>query len=230
MDDSHTNGTAYSVADRVYQLLRQQIISGDIPPRGAVQEAAITRLTGASRTPVREALRRLEAENLISRSPTGAYSVTELSVQELMDIYELRGILEGHAARLAADRRGRVELARLADVVDAMAAAIHDHDDERLNRLNGTFHDLIAESSGSRYLQNQIRSIREHFERYRLPALSVPGRREEAHLEHDHLMQAIKDQDADAAERIARDHVREASRLRLSGTTSDQRAEVTASR
>jgi len=225
VQDRDVEDPRQSIADRVYNQLRRRIVAGDISPREEVREASVARNTGASRTPVREALRRLEAEGLISRSLAGAYAVTEVSAQELIDIYELRGILEGHAARLAAERRGRVELARLADVLEAMEDAILRNDDDGLVRLNGTFHDLIAESSQNSYLQTQIRSIRENFERYRAAALSVPGRRERAHDEHTWLVAAIKDRDAASAERIARTHAREALRHRIDGSAIAQRAD-----
>lgn len=225
MDDRDEQRTS-SLADRVYLDLRRQIVAGEIPPRALVQEARIARTTGASRTPVREALRRLEAEGKITRSAAGAYSVPELSPQELLDLYELRGILEGHAARLAAERRGRVELARLADVVDAMEQAIARQDDDLLASLNGMFHDLIAATSGSRYLQTQIRSIREHFESYRVPALSVRGRRESAFEEHKELMMAIVAQDWAAAERLGLAHVREAFKVRVAGSEGEHESEA----
>lgn len=204
-----------SVSDRVYAELRARIVSGSAAPQQLIQEASIVREAGASRTPVREALRRLEAEGLIARGRAGAYIVTELSPEELMDLYDVRGILEGHAARLAAERRGRVELARLEDTIDAMEAAVRHRDDALLAALNSDFHDLIAESSRNRYLQTQIRGIREHFDRYRSTALTAPGRREQSHGEHVALMQAIAGQDLDAAERLARGHARKALRLRV---------------
>lgn len=215
LNDGH-RGT---LADRIYGDLRTRIVAGEIPPRGIVREADVARGSGASRTPVREALHRLEAEGFISRAVAGAYAVTELSVQELEDIYELRGILEGHAARLAAERRGRVELAKLADVMDSMEEALAVLDAKRLLELNGALHDLVAECSGSRYLQTQVRTIRELFERYRSGALSNPARRNQAHDEHKRLVAAIRHQDGDAAESIARGHAREAIKHRLDGTS-----------
>lgn len=212
-------GGIQSVAARVYSELRGRITSGDIPPRGLVQEAAIARESGASRTPVREALRRLDAEGLIVRSSARSYVVSDLTATELVDLYDLRGMLEGVAASLAAQRRGRVELARLEDLVEAMGKSVMDGDYDQLGELNSSFHTVIAEASQNRFLVAMIRSVGDHFERYRTAALAAPGRSMAAHAEHVELLHAIRDQDSMRAEQMARTHLREALRLRVDRPT-----------
>ncbi len=203
------------LGDQAYARIRQMISDGWIPTRTVVRESYLARQLGVSRTPVREALQRLVAEGYLSAIPQGGYFVVQLSIGDLEDVYEVRGVLEGLAARRAADHATRTDLAQLEDLYEAMEGARARGDDAQLARLNSQFHATVARGGGNAYLQSMLGEIREIFERFRPAALTHPGRREAAHAEHRGLLEALRARDVDGAERLAQQHVRGALAVRL---------------
>lgn len=198
------------------------LMRGEIAPRSLLREAELARQLGMSRTPVREALRRLMAEGFLRAAPQGGFVVVELTREDLMNIYPVRGVLEGLAARLAARHASRVDIARLEELAEAMERARLAGDDGQLAKLNSQFHDAVAQASHNRHLQAMLANIREVFEGYRPFALIHPGRRDAAHSEHCELLAALKARDEASAAKIAEEHVRRALMVRLSaaGDTS----------
>lgn len=207
--------TLLPLGEEAYERIRQMVMAGVIPSRTLIREAQLARELGMSRTPVREALRRLQAEGFVSAIPQRGYVVREVERDDLVNVYQVRAVLEGLAARLAAARATRADLARLEDLYDAMEAARARGDDDALVQLNSQFHDTVATASGNQYLQSMLTNIREVFERYRPAALIRPGRRNEAHVEHRELLRALRDRQGDRAAHLAAEHVRRALEVRL---------------
>jgi DNA-binding GntR family transcriptional regulator len=196
-----------------YEQIRRMILSGSIAQGSTIAEAELVRELGMSRTPVREALRRLEAENYV-RSADRRYVVIELSEQDLINVYRVRAALEGLAAEHAAALATRTDLARLEDLYEGMERARDRDDEAELTRLNSQFHAAVAQASGNTYLQGMLDNIHDVFERFRATAVAQPGRRDDAHSEHGQLIKALRDQDAPRARAIAEQHVHRALEFR----------------
>lgn len=203
-------------SQEAYQRIRAMVLSGELAQGSAVSEARLVRELGMSRTPVREALRELQAERLFEASPGVGYVVTELNEFDLVNVYMVRAALERLAAEHAAVRVTRADLGALEDLYEAMAVALDRDDDAELARLNSRFHAEIARASGNTYLELTLDNIRDTFERFRLRALASPGRRREAHREHGMLIDALKNRNEETARRLAEAHVHHALAIRQS--------------
>jgi len=183
------------------------ILNGEVAPSSYLAEASLVDLLAMSRTPIREALHRLELEGLLRRVPRHGYMVVPLSTQGLANLYAVRAALEGLAAELAAQRLTRVNLARLEDLYEAMEAACIADRDADLATLNRDFHETIAIASENNYLREILDNIKGIFERYRSTAISNMDRRSLAHQEHGELIGALRARDPDRSRRIAEAHV-----------------------
>jgi DNA-binding GntR family transcriptional regulator len=199
----------------VYEALKRDILSGVLPPGASLREEELARRHEVSRTPVREALGRLESEGLAARHQGSGLLVSELGPDEIVDLYVLREALEGLAARIAASRRTEIDLARL-DVLHKLAQeAVRDSDIPRAGQMNTEFHFLIWRIAGNRPLLRAINGVHEAVQRFHHNTLAYPGRLEEAVREHGDLLEAIRTRDDTAAEQIAIQHVRHTRNIRI---------------
>jgi DNA-binding GntR family transcriptional regulator len=213
-------------SQQAYQRIRAMVLSGELEQGSVVSEAQLVRELGMSRTPVREALRQLQAERLLDSAPGVGYIITELNEFDLTNIYMVRAALERLAASHAAARLTRADLGALEDLYEEMAVAVAKEDDAELARLNSRFHAGIARASGNSYLESMLDNIRETFERFRLRALALPGRRQDAHLEHGLLIEALKNRDGETAQRLAEAHVHRALEVRQTALATMRSGEL----
>jgi DNA-binding GntR family transcriptional regulator len=190
------------------------IVSGELAQGSVVSEAELVRRLGMSRTPVREALHRLETAGYVQSAPGVGYVVIELSERDMINVYMVRAVLEGLAAEHAATLASRTDLARLEDLYDEMAAARERHDDSELARLNSLFHRTIAEAGGNTYVLAMLDNIRDVFERFRATAVTELQRRDDSHAEHGELIEALKARDPERARDLAIRHVHRALEFR----------------
>jgi len=193
------------LGDQAYSSVRSGILSGDLTADAPLREADLVRRLGISRTPVREALRRLQAEGLLVPVPNGGYVVVEWDPAELKNVYSVRIALERLAVRSAAENRARVDLARLAEAIDEIREAT-EHGKDVLPTLNWRFHVLVAEASGNPYLRQVLGNIVDIFDRYPSAELTLAGRFG-ALTEHQQILDAIEKQDAELAERLVVQHL-----------------------
>ncbi|MBE7699111.1 GntR family transcriptional regulator [Oerskovia sp. Sa1BUA8] len=194
-----------SGARAVYELLRQRIIDGSLAADARLTEPVLSTQLGVSRTPVREALRLLQAEALVVEQPTGGVRVAPLAVADLHRVYDVRARLEGLLARDACERARPADHERLARLVDLMDA-VRDHEDEVL-RIGAQFHGEIATLADNRWCSELLRQIRGHVDRYRsLAARERVGTTDHVD-EHRAVARAIASGDPDAAERAMREHI-----------------------
>lgn len=194
-----------SGARAVYDLLRQRIIDGTLAADARLTEPVLSAQLGVSRTPVREALRLLQAEALVVEQPTGGVRVAPLAVTDLHRVYDVRARLEGLLARDACERARPADVARLSRLVDLMDA-VRDHEDEVL-RIGAQFHGEIATLADNRWCSELLRQIRGHVDRYRsLSARERVGTTDHVD-EHREVASAIASGDPDAAERAMREHI-----------------------
>lgn len=202
-------------ADMVYQTVRNAILEGELAPGDRLLEERLATDLGVSRTPVREAIARLEAERFVERTARTGLIVAVVSQREIEDVYAVREVLEGLAARLCAEVASESDRQRLALVEDEMERAAQADDSDALYRINRELHDEIARASRNDTLRHFLQQIRYTLVRYGPTTMSHPGRAEEAVRQHRALIAAIAAHDPDGAERLAREHIARALDVRL---------------
>ncbi|MEW1819301.1 GntR family transcriptional regulator [Arthrobacter sp. NPDC080031] len=201
------------MATSVYESIRSDIMSGHFQPGDALAENALAGRYGISRTPIREALQRLEHEQLVVRTPRGVH-VKSSTPEEILDIYDVRITLEGAASRAAAERRSELDLMRIRAAHDAMKNLSSTAGGDRAE-ANRVFHEAIWAASHSPTLVDLLNRLNVHLIRYPSTTLTFGGRWEEAVLEHERLVDAVAARDAESAASIAEKHMRGARDVRL---------------
>jgi DNA-binding GntR family transcriptional regulator len=204
-----------SYADSVYELIRRDILRGTIEPGQRLLEDELSKRYRVSRTPIREALNKLEAEGLVAMSAGRGMIAAEFEEDEIIEGYAIRGALEGVAARLAAQRATEVDIARMDLLLKALTSAADASDVDELVRLGGEFHFHIWRMAGNRRLLKLMRELEDSIGRFQRLTLLTPGRIEHAMAEHRAIAAAIRGRDTERAEQIARDHMREAQNARV---------------
>lgn len=199
------------MATNVYERIRDAIISGQLAAGSVLSENRLAADFGTSRTPVREALHRLEIERLVERGSRGSV-VRATSPEEILDIYDVRITLEGSAARAAATHATDLDLARLRALQDAMRGVEGGPERAAANRA---FHAALWDASHSPTLIDLLERLHVHLLRYPTTTLDWPGRWDEVIREHDELLEAVSRHDGEAARAIAERHMAEAREVRL---------------
>ncbi|HPT51209.1 MAG TPA: GntR family transcriptional regulator [Accumulibacter sp.] len=191
----------------VAERLRQRIFAHELPPGMRIDEQALTVDYGISRTPLREALKVLAAEGLVTLVPRRGCFVTEISEQDLDEIFPLMAMLEG---RCALEATARVTPAAIAEI-EAIHQQLEDFADsnriEDFFEANQEFHFRIQEMSGNRWLRQVIQDLRKVLKLTRLFSLSVDGRLQQSLIEHRAILAAIKAGDATRAQGMMHDHI-----------------------
>ena len=196
-----------------YECLRHAILTGEIEEGGALVEAQLAAQFEVSRTPIREALTRLEQDGLVERRARGLVVRTR-SPEEILDIYETRLVLEAKAAAVAADRRTELDLVRLRHLVER-GRPLDAGDPAALAANNRQFHEAVWRAGRNESLIDLLRRLNLHLTRYPSTTLSAPGRWSHAVEQHAELADAIEARDAEAAARIAEVHFAAARDIRL---------------
>jgi DNA-binding GntR family transcriptional regulator len=196
-----------------YQALRALVRDGVLRPGDRVIEATIAAQLGISRTPVRDAIRRLESEGLLDHESRTGLIVARLDRRSVAELYEMREVLEGTAARLFTRHASDLEVDQLADLIAEERAL--DDQAQALAAHNQKFHSQIHRGAHNRHLEKALRAV--NAVRWLLgpTQMLAPDRASEALKEHGELVRAIQKREADAAETIARKHVRSAQMRRL---------------
>lgn len=192
--------------------LLEDIRLGRILPGARLRETDLAARLGISRTPVREAIRLLEADGIVEHIPRQGASLRRLGYAEVMELYEMRTVLEGTAARLAARAASDLELSELAEINATMAAAT---DAASIARLNAQFHTGILNAAKNRYLRRAMDSMRRTLMILGPTTLMDPARATGAAAEHAALLEALQARDGPRAEAAMRAHIEAAHRVRL---------------
>lgn len=205
-----------------YTLVLDAIDAGVYKPGDRMVESELAERFGVSRTPIREALQRLETQSLLSRDGRSLV-VASLDHNQLAELYAVRAELEGLAARLAAQHAAPEEIRVLREMVEEDRALVHDPG--ALARANRRFHKQIHLASHNRYLVQQLDLVHRTMALLATTSLAVEGRSQKAIAEHDAIVQAIEARDADAADTALRTHISRAfeTRLRLDSTAAGRR-------
>lgn len=201
--------------DIAYWTIRDAIRIGVIAPGDRLLEVELANALDMSRTPVREALRRLEIERLVENSPRRGLVVPTMSLSDLSEIFDMREVLEGLAARRAAQRSSPTELAAMRDTMERMEQALAAGDTQRLSDTSELFHQLLLASSKLTRLPDFINLLVDlHQASLRLYEFT-PDRTAAAVAEHRAIYEAVAAGDADGAEALAREHARNAARAQV---------------
>jgi DNA-binding GntR family transcriptional regulator len=198
----------------VYEALRQSILDGALKPGQRLLSSALADELNVSRTPIREALRKLEAEGLIEPSPRSGLVVREISEEDLTELFYVREALEGMSARLAAENASKSALLELHALLDDMEAALKKDNLKLVRKLTGEFQMAVSQASQNNRLVQMLRVLLDQIRQVQTSTLFLKGRAKEALGEHRRLLQAIEARDADLAEKLARAHRQKTLQLR----------------
>jgi DNA-binding GntR family transcriptional regulator len=198
-------------ADRI----RSAIVSGDLLPGQRLPERELCALTGAARTTVREAIRQLESEGLITSIPYRGPVVSVLTEKEARDIYELRAMLEGQAGRLFVERASDALVAALRHAVEDIGRAHDAHDMVGVITSSDEFYTVLTEGAGNRALSQALLTIQNRLALFRFSSTRWPGRAERSMAELRDIADAIEAHDAAAAEARCVRHIKAAAELAL---------------
>ncbi|RPI42986.1 MAG: GntR family transcriptional regulator [Betaproteobacteria bacterium] len=202
-----------SRSELVYQKLRAALESGELRPGQRVMEVEVANWLDVSRTPVREALRRLESEGMLTLEPRMGLVVASISRQAMLELYVMREVLEGTAARLCARHASDPELTELDELVKREARLQGNH--KVLARHNRLFHEAIHRGAHNRYLEKSLNAVNDTMHLLGPSQMLIPERAALAQTEHAEIFECIRRHDAEAAEAAARKHVRSAQKQRL---------------
>lgn len=191
----------------VFEALREAIINGTLKPGERLMEVTLAEELGVSRTPVREAIRKLELEKLVIMVPRKGAYVADVSKRDVAEVFEIRRALEGLAAQLAADRISDDHLESLERYLVKIADAIEKGDVEQFVSIDMSFHEELYQASGNERLGQMINNLREYIQRYRSTSLAHPGRMKQALVEHRKVVEAIGNRDPNLAKKLAEEHI-----------------------
>jgi DNA-binding GntR family transcriptional regulator len=194
---------------RVYQHLHEEIRQQRLPPGTELREAALAKELGVSRGPIREAVTRLAAEGLVTVRPRHGAVVRELTVEEMVDAYQVREVLESMAMRLAVPRLTEEDLAQLEKFTDTMAACAEQSDIAKLFEANVAFHELICQLSGNKKLMQVHHRLMVEIAVFQDRTLSLRGGNPTRSVtEHRNILQAAREGNAELAANLAAAHIR----------------------
>jgi len=200
-----------------FDLLISAIERGDLPPGTRLRETELAEFLHVSRTPVREALHRLQVLGLAVHGKQRGLMVAQLSYEQLLQLFAVREGLEGLAARLATQNATREEVALLQDMVKSDKS---ESDPKVLSERNRALHSQIAYATHNSYMIDALNNFRVHLSLLPGSTYSFEERRREAQREHERIVDMIAKRDADGAEKIARTHIANGFRVRLSMQSS----------
>jgi DNA-binding GntR family transcriptional regulator len=200
-----------SLRAKVFNYIQNDILNGVYKPGDSLTEVKLCEELGVSRTPVREAIRLLELEGLVQSIPNKGVFVNGISEKDIEDIYTIRMLIEGLAARSAAENITEKELKSLKEIVELEEFYTAKADTEHLLKLDSRFHEIIFKASKSRSLMHVLTMFHHYVQRARNASFSSPRRAMKALDEHKAIYQAIADKDPDKAEKLTTEHVKNAS-------------------
>lgn len=207
----------------VFETMREAIINGQLRPGERMMEIQLAEEMGVSRTPVREAIRKLELEGLVVMIPRKGAYVAGLSLKDIADVFEIRRALEGLAAELAADRITDQELENLERYLVKISEEIECGDLNKVVEIDTDFHTLLYQASRNSKLTQIINNLREQIQRFRTTSLSLPGRMRVALDEHRKIVEAISSRDGELARKIAQEHIENAENSMMSMVQQDRK-------
>lgn len=203
----HKIGDSLSLKDKAYATIKEAILSLKLRPGTPLVETQLAEEMGISKTPVRAALEELEREGFVTRILFKGTYVTEVTVKDLVEIFQLRAVLEGLAARLATPLFSPQELDQIARNLTASEAALAEGNLVRCSKLGKSLHDAIIDKADNRRLTLIIRNLDDHVQRFRMLSDQIGGRLNKSVKEHRRVLEALRRRDPDGAEQAMRGHL-----------------------
>lgn len=198
---------APALYEQVAERLRSRIYAHELAPGAWVDEQAIATEYGISRTPLREALKVLASEGLVTLKPRRGCYVTELSEQDLDEIFPVMALLEGRCAHEATRKATDDDLKLLADIHADLERHAAANDADHFFEANQQFHDALQELAGNRWLGQLIEETRKFIKLTRRDSLNLAGRLRQSLAEHRKILAAVQQKDPDAAARLMHEHI-----------------------
>lgn len=202
-----------NLSENVYEAIKRKLGAGELEPGVKIKEEQLAKELGVSRTPVREALNKLEREGLVEIIPRYGTFVANLSPKDVEDIYEVRGELEGLAIRLCfskLDEEKRKEfyekLSEIADLLVKCESYVEEGDYEPFIEADISFHDFIVKSSENSRLIQIMNNLNAQIQLGRMESFSVPGRAERSLKEHEEIMNAMLQGEVNKTEKLIKKH------------------------
>ena len=195
------------LSQKVYRVLKTEIIKGSLKPGTKLSEGKIAKQMDVSRTPIREALRELAAEGFVKISPNQGVVVRNASIKDVQEVLQIRGVLEGLAARLAAKMINKEEIKELENYLKQMEYYTNKDDALAFSEMDAEFHELILGICGNNRLIQIRKNLSDQAHRYRIRSLSIPGRLKYSLKEHREIVEALKRKDAEQADKLSQKHI-----------------------
>lgn len=193
--------------DVVFNTLRQAILKGELAPGERLMEIQLAEKLGVSRTPIREAIRKLELEGLVLMIPRKGAEVAKISEKSLRDVLEVRRSLEDLAIELACERMSEQEMVQLQAAQKAFKEAIARGNAMEIAQTDEHFHDVIYLGTYNDKLVQMLNNLREQMYRYRLEYIKDEEKRQILVLEHAHILEALESRNMQEARKAAREHI-----------------------
>lgn len=193
-----------TLREKILETIRDAILKGTLKPGERVSEPDLAERFGISRTPIREAFRQLESEGYLQVIPRKGAVVASLSERDIEEFYAIKIILEGFAARMAAENLTDKDIERLEIINERLQKIAEDGDVKTFFRVHNEFHEVFIKAAGNEKLYEMINQLVMKFKRLRLASLSQPGRMAISVEEHRNMIMAFKKHDGDQADRLVR--------------------------
>lgn len=207
------------LSKKVYRIIKSGIIDGSLKPGTKLLEVKIADKMGISRTPIREALRELAAKGFVKMIPNQGIVVSSDSAEDIREVMQIRGVLEGLAGRLAVAMINKEEISRLENLIKQMEKFSKKNDPLGFGEVDAEFHNIIVNICRNKRLMQIRKNITEQAHRYRIKSLNVPGRLEYSTEEHRKIAEALKKKDAKAADKSIQKHIENTLKNILSHVT-----------
>ena len=194
----------------VLEALKDAIVNGKLKPGERLMEQQVAEELGVSRTPVREAIRKLEIEGFIIIIPRKGAYVSDISLKDIAQVFEVRAAMEALAAGLAAQRIADDQMEKLERKLVEVKNAVDNSDLDNIIQFDTDFHEIIYDASRNDRLVQILNNLREQIQRYRTASLASPGRLKDTLREHQELVDAISTRNVALAQKVAKEHIENA--------------------
>ena len=195
------------LSQKVYRVLKTEIAKGFLEPGTKLLENKIAEEMHVSRTPVREAMQKLVAEGFVKTTPNQTMIVTEVSLEDIKEVLQIRGVLEGLAARITAKKITRLEIDELEGIVTQMGLYVTKKDLTSYCQVDDEFHNLILNLCGNKWIIQIRDNLGNFIYRFRIKSLSVPGRLKCSLEEHRKIMESLQKHNSEEADRLSQIHM-----------------------
>ena len=217
-----------SLGQDVFEYLKNAIIDQTIEPGSRLVESKIAEMLGISRTPLREALHKLEGEEWIEKTQSGGFQVVSLTRSDIEETFGVRSALEAYAARLAAENYQEKDLIPLEKKMLEYQKCLEKKANDKLQKINTEFHDLLYALSRNPKLIKMINQLRAQISRFRQIILKQDEYAIESNEDHFRMLEAIKKRDGDAVEKLVREHLIKGKNAVLSQLVEEEKEEKSA--